>query len=46
MDKKIRNIEKETKQVGRDLKDLEILDKKRDKLVDAGKMSLKKDKKH
>lgn len=37
MDKKIRKIEKEAKRVGKDLKSLEKADKKRDKLVEAGK---------
>ena len=39
MDKKIRKIEKETKHVTKDLKDLEKADKKRDRLVDLGKKS-------
>ena len=42
MDAKIRKIEKETKHVGKDLKDLEKADKKRDKLVEKGKMMKRK----
>ena len=41
MDKQIRKVEKETKKVGKDLKHLEVADKKRDKLVDAGKKAIK-----
>jgi hypothetical protein len=41
MDKKIRKIEKDTKKVGKELKNLETADKKRDKLVDAGKKVMK-----
>jgi len=37
MDKQIRKIEKETKKAGKELKTLEKMDKKRDKLVDLGK---------
>lgn len=42
MDKQIRKIEKDTKKVGKELKGLEVADKKRDKLVKAGKKALKK----
>jgi len=42
MDAKIRKIEKETKKVQKDLGALEVADKKRDKLVDAGKKAIKK----
>lgn len=42
MDVKIRKIEKETGKVSKDLKNLESADKKRDKLVDAGKKAMKK----
>lgn len=42
MDKKIRKIERETKRVGKDLKGLEKVDKKRDKLVDKGRMAKKR----
>lgn len=42
MDKKIRKIERETKHVGKELKGLEKADKKRDKLVDKGRMAKKK----
>ena len=42
MDKQIRKIEKDTKHVGKELKDLEKADKKRDKFVEAGKKALKK----
>lgn len=41
MDKQIRKIEKETGKVAKDLKHLETADKKRDKLVDAGKKAMK-----
>lgn len=41
MDKQIRNIEKKTKSVEKDLKHLETADKKRDKFVDAGKKAMK-----
>jgi hypothetical protein len=41
MDKKIKQIEKDTKKVGGELKSLEKADKKRDKLVDAGKKAMK-----
>ena len=44
MDKKIREIEKDVKKEGAKLKDLEKMDKKRDKLVDAGKKAMKKGK--
>lgn len=40
MDKQIRKIEKETKKVGKDLKHLEVEDKKRDKVVTAGKKAM------
>jgi hypothetical protein len=42
MDKKIRKIEKEAKHVGKDLKSLEMADKKRDKIVDFGKKMKKR----
>ena len=42
MDKMIRKTEKEVKKVGKELKGLEKADKKRDKLVDAGKKVMKK----
>lgn len=42
MDQKIRRVEKEVKNVGKDLKHLEKADKKRDKLVDMGKKAMKK----
>lgn len=42
MDAKIKKIEKETGKVSKDLKNLEKMDKKRDKFVDAGKKALKK----
>jgi len=42
VDKKIKKIEKETKHVGKELKGLESEDKKRDKLVTAGKHAMKK----
>lgn len=45
MDKQIRKIEKKEKAVEKDLKRLELADKKRDKLVDAGKRAMKKQKK-
>lgn len=38
MDKQIRKIEKKVKGTEKSLKSLEVADKKRDKLVDAGKM--------
>jgi hypothetical protein len=43
-EKQTKKIEKETKKVEKDLKGLEIADKKRDKLVRAGKKSMKKKK--
>lgn len=42
MDKQIRKTEKDVKKVGAELKHLEKADKKRDKLVDAGKDAMKK----
>lgn len=42
MDKQIRKAEKDLKKVGKELKGLEKADKKRDKLVDMGKKTLKK----
>lgn len=42
MDKQIRKTEKEVIKVGKDLKHLEKEDKKRDKLVTAGKKAKKK----
>lgn len=41
MDKQIRKIEKETKHVGKDLKKLEKMDKKRDKVCDYGAKMIK-----
>ena len=43
MDKKIRKIEKDTKKVSKELKNLERLDKKRDPYCEAG-MKLKRKK--
>lgn len=43
MDKKIKHIEKETKRVGKDLKNLEQADKKRDKFCDLGKKVMKEE---
>jgi hypothetical protein len=37
MDKQIRKIEKENKKEGKMLKNLEVADKKRDKIVDKAK---------
>ncbi len=45
MDKQIRKIEKKEKSVGKDLRHLEKLDKKRDKEVEAGKKAMHKKKK-
>ena len=45
MDAKIRKIERENKREGKELKDLERMDKKRDKFVDAGKKAMKHQKK-
>lgn len=42
MDKQIRKIEKKEKSVGKELKKLEVADKKRDKFVEAGKKAIKK----
>jgi hypothetical protein len=42
MDKEIRKIGKDAKKVEGELKHLEKADKKRDKLVDAGKDAMKK----
>ncbi len=42
MDKKIRSLEKEEKHVGKGLKQLEKMDKKRDKVCDYGKAMMKK----
>jgi hypothetical protein len=42
MDKKIKKMEKETSKVGKDLKKFEKADKKRDHLVEKGKMMKKK----
>lgn len=44
MDKQIRKIAKETKKVGKDLKSLEKMDKKRDPACDLGKKMMKKKK--
>lgn len=41
MDKQIRKTEKDVKKVGKELKSLEKGDKKRDKLVTAGKKAMK-----
>jgi len=45
MDAKIRKIEREVKHTEKDLKSLEKADKKRDKIVDAGKKAMKHKKK-
>jgi hypothetical protein len=45
VDRQIRKIEKESKKTTKDLKALEAADKKRDRLVTAGKKALKKGKK-
>lgn len=45
MDKKIREIEKINKKEGTELKTLEKMDKKRDKVCDYGKEMMKKKKK-
>lgn len=42
MDKQIRKIEKENKKEGKDLKKLESMDKKRDKVCDYGAKMMKK----
>jgi len=42
MDKKIRKTESEVKKVSKDLKSLEKMDKKRDKVCDYGKEMMKK----
>lgn len=42
MDAQIRKIERENKKEGKDLKKLEVMDKKRDKIVEVGKMAMKK----
>jgi len=44
MDKMIRKIEKENKKEGKDLKNLEKADKKRDKVCDYGNEMMKKKK--
>lgn len=44
MDKQIRKIERDTKNVGGELKKLEQLDKKRDPACDLGKSIMKKEK--
>jgi hypothetical protein len=44
MDKEIRRIEKEVKKTGRDLKELEKEDKKRDPACEMGEKMLKKKK--
>lgn len=44
MDKKIRKIEKENKKEGNDLKELEKMDKKRDKVCDYGAKMMDKKK--
>lgn len=45
MDKKIKKIEKGLKHEEKELKHLEVADKKRDKLVAAGKKAMHKKKK-
>lgn len=45
MDKKIKKIEKKNKDEGNALKELEIADKKRDKVCDYGEKMMKKKKK-
>lgn len=45
MDKQIRKIEKKVKSEAKDLKHLEKMDKKRDKVCDYGKKMMKKKKK-
>jgi hypothetical protein len=45
MDAKIRKLEKMNSKEGKGLKELEKMDKKRDKFVDAGKKVLKAKKK-
>jgi hypothetical protein len=45
MDAMIRKIEKENKKEGKDLKKLESMDKKRDKVCDLGKKVMKERKK-
>lgn len=45
MDKKIKAIEKSSKKVGKELKSLEKLDKKRDPACEAGKKMMMKKKK-
>lgn len=45
MDKQIRKIEKENKKEGKELKKLEVMDKKRDPVCDLGKEMMKKKKK-
>ena len=42
MDKQIRKTEKDMKKVGKELKHLEKADKKRDRLVTAGKKAMGK----
>ena len=42
MDKKIKKIEKTVAKSGRELKSLEKMDKKNDKIVDNAKMKMKK----
>lgn len=44
MDKQIQKIEKENKKESKQLKKLEVMDKKRDKFVEAGKRAMKKGK--
>lgn len=45
MDAKIRSIEKESKKTTKDLKQLEKMDKKRDKVCEAGEKAMHKKKK-
>lgn len=44
MDKKIRQIERKNTKISKDLKKLEIMDKKRDPECDLGKKMMKKKK--
>jgi hypothetical protein len=45
MDKQIRKTEKDVKKVGKELKHLEVADKKRDKVCEVGKKVMQKKKK-
>lgn len=44
MDRMIKKVEKQNKKEGKELKKLEVMDKKRDKFVDAGKKAMRKGK--